>query len=91
MILGRTLRTVLALPGLRLESDRDSCIHCGRCSDVCPMSLPVQQMVERQDMDHVDCILCGSCKDACPKSVVGWSFGRPQTGRSPRRNPTTAR
>lgn len=64
MTLGRILGNALTVPAVRLRSERERCIQCGRCSEVCPMSLAVQQMANRQAMDHTDCILCGACKES---------------------------
>lgn len=77
MILGRSLGNALGAPALRLASAPESCRHCGRCTDGCPMSLPVQQMAERGAMEHTDCILCGECVDVCPASTISYRFGRP--------------
>ncbi len=80
MILGRSLGNALRLPGLRLAADPDACIHCGKCSPACPMSLEVQRMAERGVMDHTDCILCAECIDICPKKVISYRWKR--SGRS---------
>ncbi len=53
----------------------EACIRCGRCVDVCPMSLmpgtlSVQIENERYDLAEkwhaMDCIECGSCAYVCP-------------------------
>ncbi len=80
MILGRSASNALRLPAVRLQADKERCIHCAKCSPVCPMSLDVQRMAERQEMDTTDCILCGACVTVCPKSVISWSFRSPQAG-----------
>jgi len=77
MILGRSVGNALRLPALRLAADPDACIHCGKCSAACPMSLEVQPMAERGVMDHTDCILCAECIDVCPKSVISYKWKRP--------------
>ncbi|MFW5745706.1 MAG: 4Fe-4S binding protein [Spirochaetota bacterium] len=77
MILGRSVGNALRLPALRLAADADACIHCGKCSAACPMSLEVQRMAERGAMDHTDCILCAECIDVCPKSVIGYRWKTP--------------
>ena len=51
------------------------CIRCGRCTDVCPMSLmpgTLSVMIESENFDLaeytnvMDCIECGSCSYVCP-------------------------
>jgi len=50
---------------LHLEIDKDKCVHCNLCSDVCPMGIDVPNM-------HRDpeCILCGKCVSACPHNII---------------------
>lgn len=57
-----------------LKKERD-CIRCGRCVDVCPMSL-MPTSIERysrakdaeklKDLNVMVCMECGSCAYACP-------------------------
>lgn len=50
---------------LHIEVDKDKCIHCNICSNVCPMGIDIPNM-------HRDpeCILCGKCVSACPKDGI---------------------
>ena len=53
-----------------------ACLHCGRCTTVCPQGLMPQMMAESAEhKDYVryetklyglDCIACGSCTYICP-------------------------
>jgi electron transport complex protein RnfC len=53
-----------------------SCLHCGRCSTVCPMGLTPQLMAEAAELNNLEryekklygleCIQCGSCSFCCP-------------------------
>ena len=52
-----------------------ACLRCGRCNDVCPMSMMpgiLSAQIEHQKFElaekwHVmDCIVCGSCAYICP-------------------------
>ncbi|MEF8879819.1 MAG: 4Fe-4S binding protein [Candidatus Thermoplasmatota archaeon] len=47
--------------------DQDRCIHCNRCSEVCPMGINIPNM-------HRDpeCILCGKCVNVCPKNAINF-------------------
>jgi polyferredoxin len=74
MILGRRLRNAVGWPSLRLAADPVLCHECGTCTHNCPMSLDVQTMVHRGDMEDDECILCGTCVDGCPNSALHFSF-----------------
>src|SRR3989339_892361 len=76
MIIGRRLRNVANWPSLQLEADKEKCGNCKICSKKCPMSLDVNDMVQRESMENSECILCGSCVDNCPKGAVKYSFNR---------------
>ncbi|MFA4877595.1 MAG: 4Fe-4S binding protein [Methanoregula sp.] len=66
----------LRIPSLHLEVKAEDCIKCKKCEAACPMSLPVRQMVEKNDLQNPECIVCGSCTDVCPKNVLRltWSW-----------------
>ena len=74
MIAGRWLGNLLRIPSLRLRTDKDACNNCKRCTRECPMSLPVDQLVMKDKMEHRECILCATCIDTCPKNVIRYSF-----------------
>ncbi len=81
MVIGTKLSGLLKLPRLRLKADsKGCCIRCGRCSRQCPMSLDVQEMAARGEMQNSECILCGECVDICPKAVIGYDFGHAKNG-----------
>jgi polyferredoxin len=77
LVLGRTLRNTLRTPALQLAADGGRCTGCGVCETVCPMSLPVKDMIDRGRLEHVDCILCGSCAAACPTGTLWMEIGSP--------------
>ncbi len=74
MILGRKIRNAARWPSLRLKAAPEQCTDCQRCTRECPMSLDVNQMVQRADMEDSECILCGSCVDGCPQDAICFSF-----------------
>jgi polyferredoxin len=74
MILGRRLRNLGRWPALRLKADGAACSDCGVCTRGCPMSLDVNGMVQRGNMEHDECILCGTCVDGCPQQAIRFSF-----------------
>jgi ferredoxin-type protein NapH len=74
MILGRKLRNLARWPALRLVAEPDKCSDCQTCTRNCPMSLDVNAMVQRADMETSECILCGNCVDGCTRSAIRFSF-----------------
>ena len=74
MILGRRLRNVFQWPALHLKSSPASCKHCQACTRTCPMSLEVEEMVNRGNLENTECILCGACVDICKHNAIkyGW-------------------
>jgi ferredoxin-type protein NapH len=74
MILGRKLRNVFKWPALRLEADPAKCTNCLQCTKACPMSLPVNQMVNQGHLENSECILCGNCVDGCARKVIHYAF-----------------
>lgn len=55
-----------------------ACIRCGRCAEVCPVSLLPQQLYwyarakdldRAQDYSLFDCIECGCCAQVCPSHI----------------------
>ncbi len=74
MIIGRWIRNRFAWPSLRLEADASSCTNCKTCTSNCPMSLDVNQMVQREQMEHPECILCGSCVVGCSRDAIRYAF-----------------
>jgi ferredoxin-type protein NapH len=74
MILGRWVRNRARWPSLRLRAEAVQCTHCQTCTRNCPMSLDVEGMVQRGDMENRECILCGNCVDGCPRDVIRYTF-----------------
>lgn len=76
MILGRKIANLLRLPSLRLIAKPQMCSNCHQCTEKCPMSLPVETMVERDKMENSECILCGMCVDRCRQDAIMYKFGK---------------
>ena len=77
MILGKKLGQLLRLPRVYMKIDSAECISCKKCTQVCPMSLDVEDMVKRHVLDNPYCILCGDCTKACIKRIIRLTFGKP--------------
>jgi polyferredoxin len=76
MIIGRKLRNLVKLPSLKLIPIPENCTNCHTCTSSCPMSLPVEDMVENKRMEHSECILCGTCVDGCKSKAIEFDFNR---------------
>lgn len=77
MVIGTWIKNRIRWPSLHLRTKKEACIRCGKCTKNCLMSLPVEQMVNRDSMENSECVLCGVCVDGCPKDVIRFSFGSP--------------
>ena len=63
-------------PAEKAEAQMTACLHCGRCTTVCPLGLMPQLMADTlvdKDMDRfenrlygLECMQCGSCSYICP-------------------------
>ena len=76
MVLGEKLGAALRLPQLRIEAEPDRCVDCGKCEGACPMSLPVERLLQAGTIGDAECIQCAACADACPKDVLKLRMGR---------------
>ena len=63
-------------PVEKAEAQMTACLHCGRCSTVCPNGLVPALMADAVDLQNweryekklygLECIACGSCTYICP-------------------------
>jgi polyferredoxin len=74
LMIGRKIRNLFRWPALHLEAEKDRCTGCGTCTRGCPMSLDVEAMVGKGEMEQAECILCGSCVDACPQDAISYAW-----------------
>lgn len=55
-----------------IRIDKESCIKCGKCAQVCPAEIMVRDTSTKEinlvEVDH--CIGCGHCVDVCPSDSV---------------------
>jgi polyferredoxin len=77
MVIGSIITEKLNIPRLRLRANASKCTSCGACSNACPMSLPVDEMVQKGALFHTECILCANCADTCPHKAITIAFCRP--------------
>jgi ferredoxin-type protein NapH len=70
--IGRKLR----LPTLQLRATPGQCSGCDRCTERCPVMLPVRELVARGTLTaQTECILCGSCVDGCHRDAIVYRWG----------------
>ena len=60
----------------KVEKTMSACLHCGRCTTVCPVGLMPQMMAEAFEFNNLEryekqlygleCVECGSCTYICP-------------------------
>lgn len=61
---------------LKVEGDEEECMGYGRCTDVCPMDIKVQECVEKDSrVFSSECILCLKCVNSCPADVLDVESG----------------
>ena len=53
----------------RIKCNKDKCISCGKCKQVCPMDVDVTDN-SRKRKNGTECILCFECKRNCPKDAI---------------------
>ncbi len=63
-------------PAEKAEKQMTACLHCGRCTTVCPAGLLPQLMAEAAELKDyeryekklygLECVACGSCTYVCP-------------------------
>jgi polyferredoxin len=74
MIISGKIRDLLRIPSLRLIAIPDLCNSCGLCSRLCPMSLPIEELVKNGRIKHSECTLCSTCIDSCTKGAIKFGF-----------------
>ena len=66
--------TIGRLAGQRINTDLTECIGCGKCNEVCKMSLDIQAAaLAREPLRSINCVGCGLCVDTCPKGTLAYS------------------
>lgn len=53
-----------------LELDRQACIGCGRCIEVCPHQVFHLAQGKAAVADRDSCMECGACAKNCPASAI---------------------
>ena len=72
--LGTVLGLLSRLADQKISVAHTRCVKCGRCDEVCPMSIPIRQgAVSGTDIRDIRCVGCGHCMDACPTGNLLYS------------------
>lgn len=54
---------------IRVKTDAEKCVSCGKCRTVCPMNVDMTDNA-RSRLNGTECILCMQCVDTCPKKAL---------------------
>lgn len=54
---------------LRITCDHEKCVSCGKCRQVCPMEVDMQDNSRRRK-NGTECILCMECVKHCPTGAL---------------------
>ncbi|MBW6514947.1 MAG: 4Fe-4S binding protein [Candidatus Syntrophosphaera sp.] len=54
---------------MAVKIDKDTCIGCGACVDVCPVSA-LAMKDDKAECDESACIDCGACIASCPVQAI---------------------
>ena len=50
--------------------DKEKCIGCGTCVDVCPVNAISLNDEGKAQIDQEKCIKCGTCEAVCPVMAI---------------------
>lgn len=65
------LKAISKFSVLKVEGDKEGCMGCGKCSDVCSMDIKVDEYVQEDSrVLSSECILCLKCVNSCPEDVL---------------------
>ncbi len=54
---------------LRIKCDKEKCVSCGKCRQVCPMDVDMTDNSRKRE-NGTECILCFECVKNCPKKAL---------------------
>ena len=50
--------------------DKEVCIGCGECADVCPVEAIAETDDGKYAIDADTCLSCGVCEGTCPQEAI---------------------
>ena len=75
-LVGRALR----VPQLKIRSNPEACVACGKCTKRCPMSIDVAAEVKAGGVASLSCIRCGECVDGCAAKALRFGVTNRRAG-----------
>lgn len=54
----------------KAKIDKGTCIGCGACTGMCPVSAITLDSSGKAYVDESKCIECGACAGGCPVSAI---------------------
>ena len=54
---------------MAVKIDKEKCIGCGACIDVCPVSA-LTMVDDKSTVDESACVDCGACVSTCPVEAM---------------------
>ena len=58
-----------------LELDREACVGCGMCEQVCPHQVFALRGDKAEIVDRDRCMECGACRANCPAEAIRVASG----------------
>ena len=59
---------------LHIGMDKDACILCEKCDEVCPYRLEPMRLAKGKRFDWEKCDNCGLCRDVCPSRAITYKL-----------------
>ena len=56
---------------MSINIDKNKCIGCGDCVDVCPVE--ALSIENEKAVVNDECIDCGACVNTCPEEAISWA------------------
>jgi len=71
-------RLVKPIPAAKPIFDKEKCIGCGQCAEICPADALIIQGIEHEvaSADYNKCIRCYCCHEICPVDAITIEQGR---------------
>ena len=71
----QTHNVQVSLANREIVIDKDSCVHCGLCTGVCPTeALTLESQTFELDFRRSRCIVCEQCVPTCPVQAISTNF-----------------
>jgi UDP-glucose 4-epimerase len=68
-----SLKLFNRLEGLHVEVDKDICVGCGECLEICAFK-GMEMNDEKAEVNQNRCLGCGKCETTCPNGAISIHF-----------------